>query len=65
MVPPLFINVMVILLASYAIYIYAAVVIVLGLLLINAKCISSSIKKCTRAHPGESASESSLGKAIA
>ncbi|KAL3803001.1 hypothetical protein HJC23_011624 [Cyclotella cryptica] len=53
-VPALIINLLVILLASYATYIYAAVVVVIGLLFINAKVLGSCVRKCFRSRRGHS-----------
>ena len=65
MAPALAINALVILLASYATYIYAAIVILIGLLLINTKRIGMFVKKCGgfRGH-NESSSSLSLDKTL-
>jgi hypothetical protein len=63
--PALIINVLVMLLASYATYIYAAIVIFIGLLLINAKPIGSFFRKLGRSHKNEgSSSIGSLDKTV-
>lgn len=60
--PALMINVLVILLASYATYIYAAVVVVVCLLFINAKVLGSSVRKCFRSRRAQTVG--SLDKVI-
>ncbi|KAL7481630.1 hypothetical protein ACHAW6_007313 [Cyclotella cf. meneghiniana] len=57
-VPALMINVLVILLASYATYIYAAVVVVVFLLFINAKVLGSSVRKCFRSRRAQTVGSS-------
>ncbi|KAL3767923.1 hypothetical protein ACHAWO_001819 [Cyclotella atomus] len=67
MAPALIINILVMLLASYATYIYAAVVIMIGFALINAKPMNKFAKRCltSRKEQGETNSVGTVDKSVA
>lgn len=59
--PPMVFNIIVMLLASYATYIYAAIVICIGFMLIHGKSMSNHIKKCLKSRRNNVESSSSIG----
>ena len=67
MTPAMVFNVLILLLASYATYIYAAIVIFIGFMLIYAKSINKFVRRCVRSHKsnGEIGSVGTLDKSVA
>ena len=62
LIPPMTINILIILLASYSTYIYVAIMITIGMILVHARAIHEAFKRCLGSRQVDDETKQDLAK---